>query len=129
MMLLTFLLVICVCGGSIAEFTFPASWEEFEQKYQKNMDHLFRDFRTEFVKKYNDKSHEARHFATFVTRVKSVFDFNAEKKSWYKGINRFSDLSDEERQQYVMPETKALVRQFLLDSLLNLEETFYIHSS
>lgn len=120
MMILCLFVALAICSRSLADHVFPSSWEEFDQKYGKSMESLFRDYRTEFEKKYVDKNSEAQHFATFTSRVKNIFDFNAAKHSWYKGINKFTDLSDEERQHYVMPETKTSV------SFSNNDYPFYV---
>jgi hypothetical protein len=58
-----------------------------------------------------------KHFKIFQDRVYGIFNWNDPKHqatvTYTKGINRFTDLSDEERRNYVMPETKMEVRLFL----------------
>jgi hypothetical protein len=129
MMFLCFLVVLAICGRSFGERSFPSSWEEFDHQYGKSMESMFRDYRTAFTKKYVDQKSEAQHFATFSTRVKDIFDFNGAKHSWFKGINGFTDLSDEERRNYVMPETKASVsikkfQLFCFESIIGLTVKF-----
>ncbi len=110
MLFLRLVIALGVCSHlAFSEHGFPSSWEEFEFQYGRSLESLFRDYRTVFEKKYANKNSEAAHFATFSTRVKDVFDFNGAKHSWQKGINRFTDLSDEERKAFVMPEVDAKV--------------------
>ncbi len=38
------------------------------------------------------------------------FNFNKEKHSWKKGVTRFSDMDDIERQRFVMPDRSVKLR-------------------
>jgi hypothetical protein len=110
-MIFAFIVVFAVCAQAFGKDTaFPFSWEEFDAKYARSMDKLFKDFKNEFGKKYNDENHERVHFEIFREKAKEVFEFNGKKLSWYKGINRFTDMSDDELKSFVMPETKVDVR-------------------
>jgi hypothetical protein len=96
----------------------PSTWEEFALHHH-TMENLFSTFRKEFGKDYLSKDHEKQHFSIFKGRVKSILDWNdpkkgnGEKGTYLKGINRFSDLSAEERRGFVMSEMKVDVSHVL----------------
>lgn len=46
-------------------------------------------------------------FELFSSRVKHILDWNSESHSYKKGINRFTDMTDDERKKFVMPERNA----------------------
>lgn len=110
-MIFALIVVLAVCTQALgSNIAFPFSWEEFDGKYSRSMEALFKDFKLEFGKKYDGEQHERAHFEIFREKAKDVFDFNGKKLSWYKGINRFTDMSDDELKSFVMPETKVDVR-------------------
>jgi hypothetical protein len=95
-----------------AQDKFPSTWEEFTL-HHRTMDNLFNFYKKRFNKSFSSDQDEKTHFQNFVSQVKDIFDWNDAKneagRSYVKAINRFTDLSVEERKKFVMPETKATV--------------------
>ena len=106
---------VVFCGIGIAlsqEIVMPATWEEFTIRHH-SMENLFASYKKLFNKSFPSKDIEKERFEIFVGRVKSIFDWNdaknEHKRTFLKGINRFSDMTVDERKKFVMPETKAEV--------------------
>lgn len=95
-----------------AQDKFPSTWEEFTL-HHRTMDNLFNFYKKRFNKSFSSDQDEKSHFQNFVSHVKEIFDWNDAKneagRSYTKAINRFTDLSVEERKKFVMPETRATV--------------------
>lgn len=94
----------------------PSTWEEFTL-HHRTMENLFTAYKKAFHKTFTTPEEEKTHLNQFITRVKTIFDWNdpqnksqqVVRRTYWKGINKFTDLSDEERKNYVMPETKVEV--------------------
>ena len=71
------------------------------------MDNIYDRYKKVFNKEFTSSSHEAEHFERFGANVKSFFEFNAGKNSYKKGVTKFTSMSTEDRQSYVMPESKV----------------------
>jgi hypothetical protein len=88
----------------------PSTWEEFTL-HHRSMENLFGAFKKVFNKSFTNHDEEKQHFDHFVNRVKTIFDWNDPKnvktRTYTRGINRFTDLSVEERKRFIMPETIA----------------------
>jgi hypothetical protein len=106
---LSFVIASIFVGVSAIKQEFPKSWDQFETEYGSSMDNLFEKYKFAFEKKFISKFDEASHKSLFIGRVKEIFDWNSGKKSHTKGINKFTDMTDNERKNYVMPETKVPV--------------------
>lgn len=104
-----------------AQDKFPSTWEEFTL-HHRTMDNLFNFYKKRFNKSFSSDQDEKSHFQNFVSHVKEIFDWNDAKneagRSYTKAINRFTDLSVEERKKFVMPETKATARAGMKSSAL-----------
>ncbi len=107
---LSFIVASLLAGASGAKQEFPNSWVQFEAEHGNSMDKLFEQYKSAFSKKFTSTEDESSHKILFVGRVKEIFDWNAgNKHSYTKGINRFTDMTEEERKRFVMPETKVPV--------------------
>lgn len=85
---------------------FPRTWNDFDVSDSKSLESLFGRFKTSFGKTYVSDAEERSHFETFSSRVHDILDWNeGGKQSYTKGITKFTDMSNDERQSYVMPET------------------------
>ncbi len=59
---------------------------------------------------HSNDAEEARAFGIFTRRVTDNFNFNKENHSWKKGVTRFADMDDSERQRFVMPDRSVNLR-------------------
>jgi hypothetical protein len=107
--------VMALSSEDRRKISMPSTWEEFTL-HHKTFDNLFSVFKKAFNKSFLSQQDEKRHFDQFVTRAKDIFDWNDAKnvytRTYVKGINRMTDLSVEERRNFVMPETPVDVRSF-----------------
>ena len=108
---LLFLLAVAVHGVLGSNTVFPRTWASFSESFSDSMPTLFEKYKFEFKKEYLDKADELRHYNTFATTMKAIFDWNdaSSKNSNTKGVTLFTDLSPEERSRFVAPETAARV--------------------
>jgi len=89
--------VLCVVLFSLcASFVVVASARS-EASYAKE----FSNFVTKFHKKYDSKEETTRRFGIFSEKLDQIDAHNAQKKSFTRGINKFSDLTAEEYRQYL----------------------------
>ena len=120
-MIASFVVVLAVLSSAHAKITFPSTWEEFSFMNRNSMDNLFSNYLAAFEKKYQDEKTRLQRFELFASRVKKIFDWNdnknAQGRTFLKGINQFSDMTEDERRGFVMSETKAdvsLINKFLV---------------
>ena len=105
-------------SGSFATLTFPSSKEEFRVLDNLSMTSLFDRYISHFGKSYNHEE-KKKHFEIFQERVLRIFEWNAASNSFTKGINQFTDLDDDMRRLYVMPETPVeTVRVIVLPGIV-----------
>ncbi len=106
-------LVVCCHTANAApamNVEMPKNWQQFEKMHGNSMEKLFAQYKLSFDKKFESKHAEESHFQVFTDRVRSILDWNKDTtKSYTKGINRFTDLTADERRKFVMPETKMEV--------------------
>jgi cathepsin H len=87
---------------------FPSTLKEFEAVDNSSVESLFGRFKEHFAKEYVSSADEAHHLSIFSQKVKEIFEFNERGGTAFKkGINRFSDLGEKDRQSFVMAETSA----------------------
>jgi hypothetical protein len=133
-MLRSILCVVIASLGALAhgenKISLPSTWEEFTL-HHRSMENLFGSFKKVFNKSFTNSEEEKQHFNHFVTRVKTIFDWNdpknAKTRTYTRGINRFTDLSVEERQRFIMPETMADVSPLLSRCLIFYSPLFSVH--
>eukprot|EP01117_Protostelium_nocturnum_P005252 TRINITY_DN1909_c0_g1_i1.p1 TRINITY_DN1909_c0_g1~~TRINITY_DN1909_c0_g1_i1.p1 ORF type:complete len:378 (+),score=122.97 TRINITY_DN1909_c0_g1_i1:79-1212(+) len=65
-------------------------------KWHQLEGYTFSEYKNHFSKEYSNKFEEKRRRAIFERNLKEVLKFNVEKNSWKKGINQFSDQTEEE---------------------------------
>jgi len=96
------LLVLLGIVSSISALKgFPATWDEFKVSADAgDLKSLYKRYSSHFAK-------NADNFELFSSRVKDILDWNSESHSYKKGINRFTDMTDDERRKFVMPEVNA----------------------
>jgi hypothetical protein len=92
-----------IFSGALSSSVFPGTMEEFRLQ-DDSMSSLFDRYLTHFGKSYS-VAEKREHFAIFEDRVAKIFDWNRDSKSFVKGINKFTDLDDISRREFVMPET------------------------
>ncbi len=114
MYIIAVFIALAVVAQASAKISLPSTWEEFSFMNRNSMDNLFGSFMEAFEKNYSHEGERAKRFEIFVSRAKNIFDWNdrknADKRTFLKGLNKFSDMTPDERKGFVMPETKADVR-------------------
>lgn len=67
-------------------------------------DEEWEDFKKNFEKSYKDADDEKKHRDIYMENKKSIAEHNAKyekgEETYTKGINQFSDMTEEECQQY-----------------------------
>jgi hypothetical protein len=110
----------------------PSTWEEFTLQH-RSMKHLFGTFQMVFNKSFTNIEEEKLHFDQFASHVKTIFDWNDAKnakiRTYTRQINRFSDLSVEERKLLILPKTMADVSFFFVISCFYLFFFFFLENS
>ena len=91
--------------NAFATTEFPRNWDDFAKSDGNNFQSLYARYKSSFGKSFLSVDDESFHFQIFQSRVTQIFDWNKEAHSYTKGITPFSDLSDDERNQFVMPDT------------------------
>jgi hypothetical protein len=81
-------LALALLAGSASARLFTSS--ESAQKY------MWEEYKTEHQKNYADSAEEASRFAVFVENLKIIDDRNAADDGATHGLNKFSDMSQDE---------------------------------
>ena len=98
-------IILAISLYSVSAANFPTTWSEFEAQDKRSTTTLFERFKSHFGKQYESADTEKAHLAIFEERIKAYFDWNADSShAFVKGINKFTDMNMDTRQQFVMPE-------------------------
>lgn len=99
--LLLTVLVLCSLA-SLATATRYRKWNELEG-------YTFAQYVKDYNKKYDEKSPEwMSRKIVFEARLASIMMFNTMTKGYRKGVNRFTDVSEEERKETAFGRTRSM---------------------
>lgn len=74
---------------------------------RKYLNNVFGDYQAKFAKKYNNSDELAFRKGVYQVNIQAMEDFNKGNNEWAQGENMFTDLTAEERSQYLGLKTNA----------------------
>lgn len=116
-------LIVAICTA-----TFPRTWDDFAESDNNSFKSLFDRYKQSFSKEFKNFDDETIHFKVFQGRATDIFDWNKDDHPYIKGITAFTDLTDDERHNYVMPENKINAVWMLVVKWSNFDSTVFTYS-
>lgn len=92
MKLSVFLFGVAALAAPQGTLAVHPTWDQLD-------DYSFERFQRDFGKFYESPAEHARRAKIFETNLAAVRKHNAENHSWRKGVNTFTDMTEEERLQ------------------------------